>query len=221
MYLIGKGFGTVSNSTTGGHFKTGDNPKIGIDMFDDYFAKKKIDVPKKGEVPIKGASGADDILDGDWSKYMSPEDARRYNEWHNVRDAGYELPWEDYLSIREKSIKNPNSDSLTLGKYLKNEDGTVSSKAYTEMAKNTGDTYFDLGENWDSIKTQYGLNDDQMFDLFNKPALDDAVKAGKEIRFTQDPMAYGDCALKEEWKYLQDTYKFRRLEERGGYWYAK
>lgn len=85
---------------------------------------------------------------------------------------------------------------------MNNEDGTVSSKAYTEMAKNTGGTYFDLGENWDPIIKQYDLSDEQMFDLFNKPALDDAVNTGKEIRFTQDPMAYGDCPLKEERKYL-------------------
>ncbi len=58
MYLIGKGLVTVSNSTTGGHFKTGDNPKIGIDFLDEYFKNKKNKVSKSGEVPLKGASGA-------------------------------------------------------------------------------------------------------------------------------------------------------------------
>ena len=38
-----------------------------------------------------------------------------------------------------------------------------------------------------------------MFDYFNKPALDDAINAGKEIRFSHNPEAYGECALKSLW----------------------
>ena len=43
-----------------------------------------------------------------------------------------------------------------------------------------------------------------MFNYFNKPALDDAVKDSKEIRFSHDPETYGECALKWEWDYLQE-----------------
>ena len=55
-------------------------------------------------------------------------------------------------------------------------------------------TYFSLGNDWDVIKSKYNITDKDMFDLFNVPALDDAIKLGKEIRFSQDPRAYGDCA---------------------------
>ena len=56
-----------------------------------------------------------------------------------------------------------------------------------------------------------------MFDYFNKPALDDAVSASKEIRFSHNPEAYGECALKWEWDYLHGYFA---LEKRGDFWYA-
>ena len=59
-------------------------------------------------------------------------------------------------------------------------------------------TYFSLGNDWAVIKSKYNITDDDMFDLFNVPALDDAAKAGKEIRFSHGPRVYGDCALKKE-----------------------
>lgn len=60
-----------------------------------------------------------------------------------------------------------------------------------------------------------------MFDLFNVPALDDAAKAGKELRFSHDPTAYGDCALKKEWQYLKYKFGYTRLKKIGDFWYAK
>ncbi len=48
-----------------------------------------------------------------------------------------------------------------------------------------------------------------MFDYFNKPALDDAVSQGKELRFSHDPEAYRECALKWEWYYLQNKHEYR------------
>lgn len=53
-----------------------------------------------------------------------------------------------------------------------------------------------------------------MFDYFNKPALDDAINAGKEIRFSHNPEAYGECALKWEWDYLQEKHGYFALEKR-------
>lgn len=139
---------------------------------------------------------------------MSETDGIRYTEWN-------------YEKIREMSIKNPNSKSMTLGKYFTDSDGNVLPKAYTEMAKQTGDTYFDLGSKWDEIKKAYNLTDNEMFELFNVSALDDAVSKGKTIRFSQDPRAYGDCALKNEWEYLKNKYNYKQLKQIGDYWYAK
>ena len=53
-----------------------------------------------------------------------------------------------------------------------------------------------------------------MFDYFNKPALDDAINAGKEIRFSHNPEAYGECALKWEWDYLQEKHGYFALEKK-------
>ena len=44
---------------------------------------------------------------------------------------------------------------------------------------------------------------DEMFDLFNKYAIDDAVKKGKRIRFSQNPKDYKTSYLYQEWEYLQ------------------
>lgn len=59
-----------------------------------------------------------------------------------------------------------------------------------------------------------------MFDYFNKPALDDAINAGKEIRFSHNPEAYGECALKWEWDYLQEKHGYFALEKKGDFGYA-
>ena len=123
-------------------------------------------------------------------------------------------------------MQNVNSDTITLGKYKPtvNPDGTLDwiipgNDSYTVMAGDT--TYFSLGNDWDVIKAKYNITDDDMFDLFNVPALDDAAKVGKEIRFSHDPTAYGDCALKKEWQYLKDNFGYTRLKKIGDFWYAK
>lgn len=128
---------------------------------------------------------------------MSPEDALRYNEWHNL-----------------------NGENLTLGKYFADSNGNPTPDAYISKAQSTGDMYFDLGQEWNEIKTQYSLTDNQMFDIFNKPALDDAVSSGKGIRFSQNPENYNGSALWDEWVYLQNEHGFKRLVREGEYWYA-
>ena len=140
---------------------------------------------------------------------MPKEDGIRYREWN-------------YEKIREISVKNPKSDSMTLGKYIHGEGGKPAPEAYTEMAKKTGDTYFDLGTKWGEIKDVYTLTDTNMFDLFNTSALDEAVASGKTIRFTHNPRLeiYKDSALADEWKYLQSKHGYTRLEPEGDYWYA-
>ncbi len=90
---------------------------------------------------------------------MSEADGKRYRDWN-------------YDKIHEISIHNPNSDSMTLGKCF---DGTIKSGSYVAKVEATGDTYFSLGTQWDSIKESHRLTDKDMFELFNKPALDCAI----------------------------------------------
>lgn len=137
------------------------------------------------------------------------------------------IPLKDYLKYRDMSINNPNSDTMTLGKYRPsiNPDGTENwavpgPDAYVTKAGDT--TYFSLGTEWDKITNQYGLDKagKDMFKLFNIPALDDAANAGKTIRFSHDPTAYGDCALKWEWDHLMGEHGFTGLIQMGDFWYG-
>ena len=124
-------------------------------------------------------------------------------------------------------MHNADLNIMTLGKYEPTirADGTKDysvpgTGSYTVKAGNT--TYFSLGTEWDKITDTYGLDaiGQNMFDYFNKPALDDAVSASKEIRFSHNPEAYGECALKWEWDYLQEKHGYFALEKRGDFWYA-
>ena len=135
------------------------------------------------------------------------------------------IPVDEFKKIRAESIKNVNSDTITLGKYKPtvNPDGTLDwtipgNDSYTVMAGDT--TYFSLGNDWDVIKSKYNITDKDMFDLFNVPALDDAIKLGKEIRFSHDPRAYGDCALADEWNYIMRKCGYTDLIKRGDFWYG-
>ena len=137
------------------------------------------------------------------------------------------IPLAEYKKYRVDSVHNIDSDTMTLGKYEPTirADGTKDFSipgpgAYTVKAGDT--TYFSLGTEWDKITDTYGLDvaGQNMFDYFNKPALDDAINAGKEIRFSHNPEAYGECALKWEWDYLQEKHGYFALEKRGDFWYA-
>ncbi|HLR78443.1 MAG TPA: hypothetical protein VK062_05260, partial [Burkholderiaceae bacterium] len=69
---------------------------------------------------------------------------------------------------------------------------------------------------------KYKLTDDQMFQLFNKPALDRAVSEGKVIKFTHNPEDFPDSSLDREWDYLKDNYGYKHIKHsKDGYWYAK
>lgn len=93
---------------------------------------------------------------------------------------GGKIPVDDYNSIRSSSVKNPDSDTLTLGKYYDDES------SYTVS---TGDTsYFDMGDDWALVQNQYQLSDAEMFDYFNLPVLEDALSSEKTIRFSHDPL---------------------------------
>ena len=139
------------------------------------------------------------------------------------------IPADEYRGIVQRSVQNPDADTMTLGKYRPsiNSDGTenwevAGPDAYTKIADNAGNTYFSLGTEWDDITNTYNLDSQgkSMFEYFNKPALDKAVESGKTIRFSHDPNGYGNCALKWEWDYLQNKHGFNNLDKIGDFWYA-
>ena len=136
------------------------------------------------------------------------------------------VPLDDYISIRNKSVHNTASDTLTLGKYesvvLPNGNRIPTPESYNVKAMEAKNMYFDLGTEWNDIKTTYNLTDGNMFDYFNIPALDDAVASEKTIRFTHDPMLpkYNKDAIFSEWNYLMKKHGYVDIVEDGGFWYA-
>ncbi len=85
-----------------------------------------------------------------------------------------------------------------LGKY-----GGGGPSSYVAQA---GDkhSYFSVGEHWDDIKKAQGLSDAQMFDKYNVPFLDDAIKEGKTFHFSHDPRV-ADGALRDEYIHLKNN----------------
>ena len=139
------------------------------------------------------------------------------------------MPLEEYEMYRTKSVINPESDTMTLGKYEPTirPDGTPdwSTPGPNSYISKAGDTtYFSLGDDWNKLTEAYHLDSrgKQMFEAFNKPALDDAVAQGKTIRFSHDPELpqYEDSAIRWEWDYLQEQHGYTGPTKRGEFWYA-
>ena len=174
-------------------------------------------------------SGVTRIGVGKYTKAKGIESGRKSIDGLNIIDGKVDgkIPLVEYEKYRADSVHNINSDTMTLGKYepTMKVDGTKDFSmpgpgAYTVKAGDT--TYFSLGTEWDKITDTYDLDlaGQNMFDYFNKPALDDAISAGKEMRFSHNPEVYGECALKWEWDYLQERYGYFALEKKGDFWYA-
>lgn len=60
-----------------------------------------------------------------------------------------------------------------------------------------------MGDDWNKVKTKYNFTDEDMFNFFNVPVLDDAITKGKTIKFTHNPNNYPGSALAKELQYLK------------------
>lgn len=135
--------------------------------------------------------------------------------WVVDGDARAAVPASDYVDIRHWSMHNVESNTLVLGKYQ--HDGV----SYLDVAREYDATYFDMGSSgWGEVKARFDLTDGEMFEFFNKPALDDAVADGKAIRFSHNPEEHSGSALGDEWAYLQDKHGYTRLRKDGDVWIA-
>ena len=75
-------------------------------------------------------------------------------------------------------------------------------------------TYFDLGsEKWNDLKKDYGLTDNDLFQYFNVPALDEAIASGKTIRFSHDPRLLKRKRKKSLWKEWQHLREKLNLDD--------
>ena len=151
------------------------------------------------------------------------------------------VPIDRYKNYRQKSIHNPESNEMTLGKYdverdsvtgktIKDENGKPI-QSETNYIKRAGDTtYFDMGEDWEIQTKEYWLDKrgKQMFKLYNRPAIDDAINSGKQLRFSHDPRNYHDCALEWEWNYIKNKMNIDEFDvddvliyREDGFWYVE
>ena len=89
--------------------------------------------------------------------------------------------------------------------------------------------WLDLGEDWEIQTKEYWLDKrgQQMFKLYNRPAIDDAITSGKQLRFSHDPRNYHDCALEWEWNYIKNKMNIDEFDvddvliyREDGFWYV-
>jgi hypothetical protein len=128
---------------------------------------------------------------------------------------GGKIPFDEFKAIRTSSIKNPDANSMTLGKYTKDADSYIARAG-------ADSSYFDLGSDWSTVKKQYDLNDEEIFNYFNVPALEDAITNGKPIRFSHNPLENRKSFLFQEWKYIKKRMNLSDTDMvfRGGFWYV-
>ncbi|MFJ2369173.1 putative T7SS-secreted protein [Microbacterium sp. NPDC087665] len=102
------------------------------------------------------------------------------------------------------STHNMNAERATLGAY-RSGDPT----SYEKLAAESGDSYFGMPSSkttdmWNDTRDAYGLTDAQMYELFNRPFLDEIIDKGLPIRFNEDPDHAKGLSLIKEWAYLQE-----------------
>jgi hypothetical protein len=109
----------------------------------------------------------------------------------------------DFQEILDSSSHNADAAEIMLGKY---NNGAPDN--YINRAKQGANSYFDLGLEWDVIAQRFTLDDRAMFQLFNVPFLDDAIRTNKTIHFSQDPV-HDTRSLRDELRYLEERgYKY-------------
>jgi len=64
---------------------------------------------------------------------------------------GGKIPVDEFKTIRQSSIKNPNADSITLGKYTNGLDSYIAKAG-------DNSSYFDMGSEWNTVRKKYNLN---------------------------------------------------------------
>ena len=159
-----------------------------------------------------GAEGAGDFIDG-----VKIIDGK----------VGGKIPVDEFKTIRQSSIKNPESTTLTLGKFTPTVENGIEDwskpgpDSYIVKAGKT--SYFNLGSEYKVIQMKYGLKDPEMFDYLNKPALDEAISKSKTIRFSHNPLDYEKGAIVDEWEYIKSALgkTDSNLIKIGDYWYVR
>lgn len=131
-------------------------------------------------------------------------------QFNQQRPDSPSISWETYALMRQASYRQPDAQSAMLGKF-------VSADAPDNYIRKAGTdhSYFDIDGSWGILKDTYHLTDTDLFDLLNKPYLDDIARAGKTVYFSHDPT--GDQgSLGEEYKYLKVRWHYRESTAEDG-----
>ena len=97
--------------------------------------------------------------------------------------------------VLDHAIHNPGSPDVMLGKF----DTPNPADNYINQAEAKGYTYFSSAE-WNAIKKAQGLDDQGMFDLYNKWFLEEQIYAGKTFHFASDPRGdFGYLGQELQW----------------------
>lgn len=123
---------------------------------------------------------------GEEDALTAPEKLKLLKEYRikviNGKVSG-KIPVDEYFALKMISVKGAGSDSAVLGRFKDPDDGL----SYVDRAIEDGSMYFDLEYKWDMIQEKYGLSRQEMFELFNRPFLDDLVRQNKTIKFAHNP----------------------------------
>ncbi|MGO2141750.1 MAG: putative T7SS-secreted protein [Leucobacter sp.] len=111
----------------------------------------------------------------------------------------------DKMSVKEltelynKSIHNMDADQATLGRFIENDP-----TSYEQVARANGTAHFNLeGDGWDNARIQYDVTDAQLYEMLNKPFLEEIIRKKTPVEFTADPRARPGSALYKELEYLE------------------
>lgn len=83
--------------------------------------------------------------------------------------------------------------------------GGIDPDSYNAIAKRNGNFYFDMGNNkWNDYQARLKLSNGEMFEVFNKPALDYAMRNKKHFVFSDDPRLFRpETSINKELNYLK------------------
>lgn len=104
----------------------------------------------------------------------------------------------DLDKLYKRSVHNMNAKQATLGRYIKDDPSS-----YERTAQRSGDAHFNLKDpGWNDAKQKYGVTDGDLYELLNKPFLDEVIQKGIPVRFSSDPTLRPSSALGKELDYL-------------------
>ncbi|GAB3128549.1 hypothetical protein GCM10027056_30080 [Glaciibacter psychrotolerans] len=112
---------------------------------------------------------------------------------------------DELADIYNDTLHNMDADQATLGSYVPKDPAS-----YEQIAGKAGDAHFSLDPSkWAETQKKYDLTNNEMYELLNKPFLNEIIEKELPVRFTHDLEANARTFLGRELKYLTDNrYKF-------------